>query len=182
MDRTDLPPLATRQELPDALTVLLHEFPRLRWAEHPNFGRLADFWMQRHGMFRQLCGVLEQDVIALQDKQMGFDAYAPRLSRFAGMLLNELHGHHQIEDVHYFPKLSQLDPRLERGFDLLDADHHSMDSLLHAMATGANGVLQGGEPGPFADQLADFRRMLFRHLEDEEDLIVPVMLKTGFSG
>lgn len=182
MDNTALEPLATRTGLPEGLTVLLQEFPRLQWEAHPNFGRLAEFWMQRHGMFRRLCDVLEDDLRAYQDKQVGFDRYAPRLSRFAGMLLNELHGHHHIEDAHYFPMLSKLDGRLERGFDLLDADHHGMDALLQEMANGANHVLQGGDAGPFSDQLADFRRMLMRHLEDEEDLIVPVMLKTGFSG
>ena len=182
MQQPDLEPLATRTALPEALTVLLQEFPRLQWEAHPNFTYLAEFWMQKHGMFRKLCDLLESDLHAYQDKRIGFESYAPRLSRFAGMLLNDLHGHHHIEDAHYFPRMSQLDPRLERGFALLDADHHGMDPLLHDMAKGANAVLNGGDPGPFGEQLAAFHRMLSRHLEDEEDLIVPVMLKTGFRG
>lgn len=174
--------LDIRKGLPETLRVLVREFPKTGWQTHPNFGQMVDFWLQRHAMFRQLLDVLETDVQAVVDKKIEFSAYAPRLSRFGGMLLSNLHEHHHIEDDHYFPRLVTLDARLEQGFALLDADHHAMDGLLQAMANGANAVLQGGEPGVFADQLDAFGRMLNRHLTDEEEIIVPVILKTGFDG
>ncbi|MCT8162020.1 hemerythrin domain-containing protein [Pseudoruegeria sp. SHC-113] len=174
--------LTRRDGLPPALRVLLEDIPRESWEAHPAFGELVQFWLERHLMFRRLTQAMQADVEALIEGQMGFDIYAPRLSRYGGMLLNELHGHHQIEDHHYFPRLAKLDARIERGFELLERDHEAMDGLLHGMANGANALLQGGEAGVFADQLAEFTRLLDRHLVDEEEIIVPVILKSGFRG
>jgi hemerythrin-like domain-containing protein len=174
--------LGNRDALPDALRVLAAAYPRMDWERHPNFGEMIRFWMQRHAMFRQLLYLLKSDAEAALSGQMEATAHAKRLSHFGGTLLNELHGHHQIEDGHYFPRLIKLDARLERGFDLLEKDHEAMDGLLHAMAEGANEVLKGGEVSPLLDRLEDFERMLKRHLADEEDIVVPVVLHTGFSG
>ncbi|TNF57218.1 MAG: hemerythrin domain-containing protein [Rhodobacteraceae bacterium] len=174
--------LDTRTGLPEALRVLVQEYPRTGWQTHRNFNGLVQFWMERHMMFRQLVTILTEDVQALSDRRMDHGRYAPRLSRFAGTLLNELHGHHGIEDHHYFPRLVRIDRRAEQGFALLDRDHHAMDGHLHAMAEAANAVLKGGEPGPFAERLDAFARMLNRHLDDEEDIVVPVILASGFQG
>jgi hemerythrin-like domain-containing protein len=99
------------------------------------------------------------------------------------MLVQNLHGHHQIEDLHYFPVLTRREPRLARGFEILDRDHHALDALLAGFAEDANAVLQGRlEPGAFRERLLGFEAVLVRHLEDEEDLIVPVILKHGPGG
>ncbi|WP_458878534.1 hemerythrin domain-containing protein [Arenibacterium sp. CAU 1754] len=182
MNANDTLELNQRAGLPDALRVLVTEIPREAWQAHPNFGGMVEFWLQRHMMFRQILERMERDVQAHVDGHLDFKAYAPRLSRYGGMLLNELHGHHQIEDHHYFPRLVQLDRRIEAGFDLLEADHGAMDGLLHDMAGAANAVLQGGEAGVFSDRLDEFGTLLNRHLVDEEDIIVPVILKSGFDG
>mgnify|MGYP000188354833 CR=1 FL=1 len=174
--------LDTRAGLPDALRVLVRELPRTGWQTHPQFHGMVQFWLERHLMFRQLVEVLDTDVKALAEQRMSFETYAPRLSHYGGTLLNQLHGHHQIEDAHYFPQLARLDARVEAGFDLLEADHQAMDGLLHSMAEAANGLLQGGEPGRFADTLSGFAGLLNRHLEDEEDIVVPVILNSGFDG
>ncbi len=181
MTDTDLI-LTARSGLPEALRCLVEEIPREGWQAHPQFGGMVEFWLERHMMFRRLLAVLEADAQSLQDGRLSFQTYAPRLSRYGGMLLNELHGHHQIEDQHYFPLLARLDPRVERGFDLLEADHQEMDALLHGMAGAANAVLAGGAAGAFSDHLAGFERLLNRHLEDEEEIVVPVILKSGFKG
>lgn len=181
-ENTNLLALATRDGLPDAWRVLAKEIPKTDWQSHPNFGQMVQFWLQRHGMFRELIEVLETDVQAVMDKKIGIDVYAPRLARFGGMLLNNLHEHHHIEDDHYFPQLVKLDTRLEQAFGLLDSDHNAMDELLQNMANAANAVLQGGEPGLFSDQLDSFGALLNRHLTDEEEIIVPVILKSGFNG
>jgi hemerythrin-like domain-containing protein len=111
------------------------------------------------------------------------------VARYGGLFVNQLHGHHQIEDHHYFPLLRQKDVRIERGFDLLDADHHALDGILNRFVEQANGAIQGaGGPDPKAaagllrDGLADLGRLIGRHLEDEEDLIVPVILIHGADG
>ena len=174
--------LDIRTGLPDALRVLVRELPRTGWQGHPQFNGLVQFWLERHMMFRQLMELLNSDAERLMDRKIGFQDYAPRLSHYAGALLNELHGHHHIEDAHYFPQLIQLDGRIEKAFDLLESDHLAMDGLLHGMANGANAVLQGGEIGTFRDTLTEFGTLLERHLTDEEDIVVPVVLETGIQG
>jgi hemerythrin-like domain-containing protein len=101
------------------------------------------------------------------------------------MLIHELHGHHQIEDTQYFPTLAGLDKTAAQGFDLLDADHQSLDQLLHDLAEGANRVLRGCDTaaaftdasGALHKQITGFKPLLNRHLTDEEELVVPVLLK-----
>lgn len=186
----DIPRLAARSELPEALRVLLHDYPRDGWDAHPRFTGLVQFWLERHQMFRQLSEVLNADAEAMLDRQMEARKYAGRLSQYGGMLINQLHGHHQIEDQHYFPVLQGLDGRLTRGFEMLDRDHHAMDGLLDRFATSANGVLGALEDpdrltdatGAFRDEANSFADMLRRHLSDEEDLIVPVILHHGPAG
>lgn len=175
---TDLS-LDTRTGLPDALQVLLAAYPRAGWETHPEFGALTRFWLDRHLMFRRLADLLRSDTQARIDGGLDPAVYLQRLNRFGGMLVGELHGHHQIEDVHYFPRLSRMEPTLERGFDLLDADHHTLDDRLAGFTSAANGVLSGGAPGPFLEALEALDALLDRHLLDEEDLIVPVLLKHG---
>jgi iron-sulfur cluster repair protein YtfE (RIC family) len=186
MTKTDL---TQRQGLPDALRVLLAEFPRDGWQDHANFAGMVQFWLQRHLMFREVLGKIEAETQALLDRRIDAQAYAPRLSRYGGFFLNELHAHHQIEDAHYFPSLTRLDRRLEHGFDMLETDHQAMDGLLNTFAGGANAVLQAKADadayqaaGTFLTQLERFKTLLDRHLTDEEEIIVPVILKTGFQG
>jgi hemerythrin-like domain-containing protein len=172
--------LATRSGLPDALTRRLADHPRDAWRGHPGFAGLVSFWLEKHGMFRKLDDLLRQDTQARIDGRLDPDEHLRRLSRFGGMLVGDLHGHHQIEDHHYFPQLLAAAPDLARGFEMLDADHHALDSLLADFTDAANAVLTGqGEPGPFLDALDRFSPLLIRHLDDEENLIVPVLLDAG---
>jgi iron-sulfur cluster repair protein YtfE (RIC family) len=175
--------LDTRNGLPDALRVLLQDYPRHTWDMHDNFAGLVAFWLDRHLMFRKLTTALLDDAEAAIDGKIDARSHAGKLSRYGGMLLQNLHGHHQIEDHHYFPLLSKREKTLTRGFALLDADHHAMDGLLDRFAKGANGVIQGQiEPGHFRNELLGFQNMLDRHLIDEEELVVPVILKYGPQG
>lgn len=175
--------LKTRAGLPDSLRALLEAYPREAWQAHPNFAGLVAFWLDRHMMFRRLTDALARDAKASAEGRMDPAAQAARLSRFGGMLVDQLHGHHQIEDTQYFPVLSRLETRLDRGFAILDRDHHALDGLLGRFTESANALLQGrGEAGAFLDELGAFEGFLNRHLEDEEDLVVPVILKHGPDG
>ncbi len=176
--------------LPEALRLLLADYPRDGWAADPQFHGLVSFWLERHQMFRKLLGILREDTALLLDRQSEPATFAARLGRFGGMFVNELHGHHQIEDQHYFPLLAQKDARIIRGFDILDSDHHALDGLLDDFVKGANGVLQRRDEratlqtaaGRFASDLDRLERLIDRHLTDEEDLIVPVILRHGTAG
>ena len=175
----DMNDLKDRDGLPEALRALLQEYPRAGWEAHPEFGHLTRFWLDRHLGFRRLMEALRDEAEAASDGRLSPEAHAPRLGRMGNMLLGGLHEHHGVEDHHYFPRLSRLAPELGRGFEILDADHHALDAELAGFADAANGVLQGGEAGPLAERLAALERFLGRHLEDEEDLIVPVILRAG---
>ena len=101
--------------------------------------------------------------------------------------LGHLDGHHRIEDAVYFPRFRALDPRMERGFDLLEADHHAIHDALETTVASARGLL-ASLTGPnrdarvadtHADHAAMLTRLLLRHLADEEDLVIPAMLEHG---
>lgn len=178
--------LGLRTGLPDTLRVLVEQYPRDIWQAHRNFDGTTRFWMERHLMFRDILGRLRADTQAFLDKSDDPRRYVQQTARMAGFFLQQLHGHHQIEDAHYFPLLSGLDARLTSGFELLDADHHALDAHLQALADGTNaalsplqsGALQKGRDaaGALEAQLGRFEHFLNRHLLDEEDLVIPVIL------
>ncbi|MEM1130208.1 MAG: hemerythrin domain-containing protein [Pseudomonadota bacterium] len=174
--------LDEREGLPDALRVLLAEFPRLTWAEHPNFGDLTKFWLSRHAMFRELMDILQDNTRGFLDGKSAPEALQRQVHRYGYALLAGLHEHHGVEDHHYFPLMRMQDARLARGFDLLDADHQALDTWLADLSETAQPVLNGATPdtaGKLLATLDTLAPLLHRHLEDEEDLIVPVILKTG---
>jgi iron-sulfur cluster repair protein YtfE (RIC family) len=108
----------------------------------------------------------------------------PRLQ----FLLSQLNVHHQIEDQHYFPIFRAAEERLARGFDVLEADHHAIHADMAATAQTANALLQAlaakadalrrcGDD--YAAASGTLLKGLMRHLDDEEDLIVPLILDRG---
>lgn len=176
--------LERRDGLPDHLRVLLDALPRSGWEAHPNFNGMVQFWLQRHLMFRDVLGRLRTGSETFLDGNVDRVKHARETSRYAGFLLNELHAHHHIEDMHYFPALVGLDARLGEGFELLDADHQALDGHIHALAKTTNGFLHavnqpGGRDaaGKLHTALTGFESFIDRHLTDEEDLVVPVILK-----
>ena len=186
MQKNPVPPdldLARRTGLPAPLRTLIDEFPRAGWEENPNYSHLIAFWLEKHLSFRQLVAQLDADARAVLDGNEDAEIYKRKLQRFGSMLIGDLHGHHQIEDAHYFPVMTRLDTGASSGFDILERDHDQMDGLLNGLVESANGVLQS--PGPrIIDKVAGFKRtldafapLLDRHLSDEEELVVPVLLK-----
>ncbi len=176
--------LDTRSGLPDEFRLILADYPREGWAAHPHFNGLAAFWLDRHLTFRAMMTRMQQDRAARLDGQIAAQDYAQRLAQLGQRFLGDLVGHHQIEDTAYFPHLAQLEPRIARGFDVLDADHHALHALIDAFAEGANTLLRANDDAAqrdlvagFGTVLARFERMLGQHLTDEEDLVMPVVLK-----
>ena len=180
-------PLETRTKLPDALRILMQDYPREGWEGHRHFEGLVRFWLERHLMFRQMTALMQQETEAVLARRMDNRRYSARLAQIGSQFVQNLHGHHQIEDGHYFPILAKMDPRLQSGFDLLDGDHHALDGTLQAFVQSANAVLQTQADakalheaaGGFAVELARITALLDRHLVDEEELVVPVILKHG---
>ncbi len=185
--RMDLTRLGDREGLPDALRVLLGDYPRESWATDPGFDGLVRFWLDRHLMFRRLLDRITSETEARLDGKTDPMLYKAHVSKLGSMLVGELHGHHNIEDMHYFPVLAAKDSRIARGFEILDHDHHALDGILDRYVKAANAAIKAdpqatGEIGTFLDETGTLRRLLSRHLIDEEELVVPVILKHGTGG
>lgn len=178
--------LDRRTALPEDYAFLLKAHPRPTWEGHPNNGQWCQFWLARHTMFREFgegltdaCEKLE----AGQVEPQGFhEWFMPRVSFFLG----ELDTHHKIEEYHYFPLLTRADARIGKGVDLLESDHHVIHDLLRgaydtivaldaAIQDKLDDVL--GVVPRMRDNLAGLDAGLQRHLDDEEDLIVPLILE-----
>lgn len=183
--------LERRTGLPADLLRLLETYPRETWAAHDNIHGLASMWLQRHDMFRDLGGLLTGAIADYREGRKDARAFAgffaPRLEFFLG----HLNGHHQVEDQHYFPVFARAESRLKRGFDILDKDHHLIHDALERNAETANAFLRAlGEnedrqrfaADAYAAENERLVAMLGRHLTDEEDLIVPLILDRGEYG
>lgn len=183
--------IETREGLPHEMQALLRKYPRDAWPENPNFAASIQKWMSAHEMFRQLGALTQSDSEAFLDGHMDGDLYAARLSYYGNTLLRNLHGHHAWEDRSFFPELEHADPRFARGMGMLESDHAALDALLDRFKRDANRVVQLNQLDPrhmrddaaavFAD-IEKLGRFLRRHLSDEEDLAVPILLHHRMRG
>ena len=180
--------LATRTGWPAELRGFLDRFPRGTWDGHVNLGGVARFWLNIHDGFRGFGGKLDAAAGEFREGQVTpehFRAwFAPRLDMF----LSHLNGHHHIEDHEYFPLFIAREPRLTRGFEVLERDHEAIHAAMDRMAETANGFLRApvGDSDAMRFAADDYAEasgrllvMLNRHLDDEEDLIVPIILARG---
>jgi len=180
--------LARRSGWPEDLRVLVARFPREQWQGHANLGEMARFWLSRHDMFRELATMIEAIEAQYRSGTLPADEFPRQLVPRLQFLLQQLGVHHQIEDLHYFPIFRAADARLARGFDVLAGDHHAIHADMVATAETANALLRAlaGEPDAlkrcgddYAQASGVLIKGLVRHLDDEEDLIVPLILERG---
>lgn len=180
----------TRTGWPEELKILLKQHPRDGWRNRRS--PLAEFWIDKHNYFRSQA----MDLKRANDNFRGQNGtpaqfgtwVAPRLQNF----ISHLHGHHQIEDHHYFPAWRASDSRLGRGFDVLDSDHKLLHDGIMSLVEAINEFIPTfrDEPEKVTDaqkhagekfaKVSDLAlKRLVRHLEDEEDLIIPLMFERG---
>ncbi|HEX3598660.1 MAG TPA: hemerythrin domain-containing protein [Lacipirellulaceae bacterium] len=180
--------LARRSGWPEDLRVLLTRYPREQWDAHANLGGMARFWLSRHAMFRELSATIEDITVKFRAGQLQPVEFVRHFVPHLQFMLDQLNVHHQIEDMHYFPIFQAADGRLSRGFDVLEADHHDIHADMARTAETANALLQAlrGDADSlrrcgddYADASGVLLKGLIRHLDDEEDLIVPLILDRG---
>ncbi|MBX9707945.1 MAG: hemerythrin domain-containing protein [Caulobacteraceae bacterium] len=174
--------LEGRAGLPEAHRWLLETYPRLHWRE-AELGEVARFWLQMHGSFRHKQTEMARQVAAWRaggDLVSLHRGLIPTLQAF----LQHLDGHHRVESGHYFPVMRRVEPRIMAGIDLLDADHdvlHDHLDMLFKAGLAFHQTLASGDPdaGDRAAQLADVLERVTvatsRHLEDEEDIVIPLI-------
>jgi iron-sulfur cluster repair protein YtfE (RIC family) len=172
--------LAARGGLPPELLVLRDQLPRERWTALPE---VAAFWLQMHASFRghqaHMDGLVGQwradgDLGALHRQLI------PALQSF----LQHLDGHHRVESGHYFPMMRGIEPRIGVGIDLLDRDHDAIHATLETLfrtglafhqAVASTAPDAADRAARLADALEANGRPLLRHLEDEEDIVIPLI-------
>jgi hemerythrin-like domain-containing protein len=180
--------LARRSGWPDDLRVLIARFPREQWQRHANLGEMARFWLSRHDMFRELAAMIKAIEARFRAGTLSPAKFPRQFVPRLQFLLSQLGAHHQIEDLHYFPIFRAADARLARGFDVLESDHHHIhadmartaetaNALLRALQGDADALRCGGDA--YAGASGALLKGLVRHLDDEEDLIVPLILDRG---
>lgn len=163
-------------------------YPREQWDAHANLGEMARFWLSRHAMFRELSAAIEQITVQFRAQVLPPAEFAREFVPRLQFMLDQLNVHHQIEDLHYFPIFRAADARLARGFDVLEGDHHHIHADMARTADTANALLQAlrgdadllrRSSDDYADASGALIKGLVRHLDDEEDLIVPLILDRG---
>lgn len=175
---------------PDELRVLLDDYPRQSWQRKAT--PLAQFWLNRHDYFRHECSALQSAASDYREQRILPEEFPAGVAQRLHLFMMNLHGHHQLEDLHYFPTFRAADERLGAGFDVLATDHE----LLHegiADITGTMNAFINTIRGPRERSVDEQRqagdrfvqtserlcRRIGRHLDDEEDLIIPILLARG---
>jgi hemerythrin-like domain-containing protein len=177
--------------MPAEMQLLIARYPRDSWEAHPGFRDKTRHWLDAHRMFRHVAESIRLDTQTVLNKDMTMDDYAGRLSYFGGKLVANLHGHHGWEDRSYFPELAAADPRFAAGLDVLEQDHADLDRVLDEFTRQANRVIKlatldeaqaRDEAGVVEGTSRAIEAFLKRHLTDEEDLAVPIILHHRLRG
>lgn len=180
-----------QDDMPKEMRFLLEKYPRDSWDAHPGFKEKTRHWLGAHQMFRRLAERILLDTEDVLNNDMGLDDYAGRLSYHGGNLVGSLHGHHGWEDRSYFPELSAADPRFDAGLELLEQDHADLDKVLDDFTRTANRVIKLSaldeaqaydEAGQLHATSKTIKAFLERHLSDEEELAVPIILHHRLRG
>lgn len=180
-------PLHGRTDLPEPFTWLREAFPRARWTGVA-LPQTASHWLQMHDGFRQAGDRMGQTVSAYRADRLDTRAFHDQLLPTLAGFLQHLDGHHNIETGHYFPQFRRMEPRIAAGIDLLDRDHDAVHAHLEALADRGNALHAAVRSGAVdaADRAARLAEALdaatpdlLRHLDDEEDIVIPVIALAG---
>jgi hemerythrin-like domain-containing protein len=175
--------VAMRDGLPLAIRPTLLEESQTEWKQHPRFAGKASFFMKIHRQLLDGADWLAQTTEALveaPESSLRDRAHAAALVNQAGRLLAFAHGHHEIEDHGYFPQFAQLYPQLDRALGLLDADHTVLDETLNGIETNLQyAATSRDHMAALHKNAAALKKIMHRHITDEEDVIIPIFLRHG---
>ncbi|WP_420335897.1 hemerythrin domain-containing protein [Roseibium sp.] len=177
-----------RQGLPPEW-FLFQDISRGDWLTHENYGPVSELWLNRHDGFRNMGNILINQLKQYRENQLPAERFAnmlaPQLQRF----LSELHTHNMVEDQQYFPALLKVEPDLLPGLELLEADHAQLHQRMEAVVLNATQLFTAvrdkdldaisGATDTYERASVAMLMGLKRHLTDEEDLIMPVLLGRG---
>ncbi|MCP5089187.1 MAG: hemerythrin domain-containing protein [Rhodobacteraceae bacterium] len=178
-------------DMPTEMRILLNEYPRDKWEADPGFKEQTRNWLGAHQMFRRLGQITRKETERFLDNTRAADDFATRLSYYGNALVRNLLGHHGWEDHSYFPELAAADPRFEPGLEILEKDHEALDIVLDSFTNTANRAIKlvqlderqaYEEAGKLHHVAETIEAFLERHLSDEEELAVPIILHHRLRG
>lgn len=174
----------SRQGLPEPVRSRLIALPRDQWREHENYLISNARPLQRNHnslkrQARHYHAGLEQ-VLNLRESARADKDGLVEVARTGKSLLRNLHSHHGFEDSSVFPVLRRAHPRLTAGFDLLEQDHEVLEVSLKELGSTLR-VFAEEKPATQAiahahTQAGTLARLLHRHMDDEEEIIMPIYL------
>ena len=179
--------LAVRAGLPDAFCWLREELPRDRWT---GLHEIAGFWLQMHAGFRNHQAHMD-DLVGRWRADGDLAGLHRQLTPAVQSFLQHLDGHHRVESGHYFPMMRTVEPMIGAGLDLLDRDHDAIHQHLEDLFQAGlafHRAVSAGAPhatdaaNRLADALAAAGPPLTRHLDDEEDIVIPLIQLRGLPG
>ncbi len=179
------------EDMPAEMRFLLADYPRDSWESHAGFKDKTRQWLGAHQMFRRVSTTVRKDIEQFLDGKKDPQEFGSKLSYRGGSLVNNLHGHHFWEDSVYFPELFAADPRFKTGLDILEKDHEVLHGVLDEFTNKANRVIQliqldnkqvQDEAGALRGAAGSIETLLQRHLGDEEELAVPIILHHRLRG
>ncbi len=177
--------------MPPEMQTLLARYPRDSWESHAGFKELTRQWLGAHEMFRRLSATVRKDTELFLDGKKDSQEFASNLSYRGGALVNNLHGHHGWEDRSYFPELLAADSSFKVGLDILEKDHVVLHRGLDDFTQAANQTIRlmqsnnqrsMDEAGKLHTVTTHIESLLVRHLSDEEELAVPIILHYRLRG
>ncbi len=177
--------------MPADMQLLLQAYPRESWSTHIGFTDKTRQWLKAHQMFRHLSALVKEDAERFLGGHIQPNDYINQLVYRGGVLVSNLHGHHGWEDRSYFPELSAADPRFDAGLEILEKDHLALNQVLDNFVASANRAIamlehnddkQRAEVGSLLTAAQSIESLLDRHLGDEEELAVPIILHYRLRG
>jgi len=181
-----------RKAISSPLRQAMFDIPREAWPSYPRFRGEAEFWTQIHEGLLSASADLPARLKLLMEtddpdlmRQM-----AARIARFGGNLVHHAHGHHHIEDHHFFPGFLAMFPQLGHALEMLDGDHKVLGEVLDDLEAAVRAfpaAPQGSDREQREALLAGAQRMLpaaerldalfIRHIGDEEEICIPAMIR-----
>ncbi len=173
-----------RVGLPNAVKSQLLPIARVDWSNHPGYGGSAAFFIQYHGNLLNIAYIITNELLALLSKPElihPIDETFKQVLRSGVHLVDKAHHHHQIEDRVYFPQFRKILPNFNIAMDLLDSDHQMLDTALQVFRTHINKLflqtsITEKSLNTLHQQASGLQKILKRHLQDEEEIIIPIFL------
>ncbi|WP_194285788.1 hemerythrin domain-containing protein [Alcanivorax sediminis] len=176
--------------LPATVRQSLLPLDREQWREHEHFltsdarallrnhGALKRQARQYHGALTHLLNLRDQDLGTGETQEL-----AQVIKQHLQGLLRNLHSHHGFEDSSVFPAFKLQHPRLGAAIELMEQDHHALDQLLEVLRLRSQQSAQAlrlrSEVESARLEADHLEQMLHGHMQNEEEILVPVYLTYG---